>query len=244
MGDDAASWSNPSMEVLPWDSDWLGFPVARAVVCTTAEIVTAVAEGRALGIRLLYLIVRAAHESALAYAYANGAWMADVKLTYELDMVFPINRPHMQSLAVSYCQATICSPALYELAQQSSQYSRFRLDQLISDDACDELYAKWLQQCLLYGKVWTAERGGETVGLLAMNSRYGRASIELLSVNPAARQQGIGRGLLYLAWHQARCQYESVLQVATQEANQQAQQLYQRFGFQLVNREHMFHVWL
>ena len=48
------------VQLLAWDSEWLGFPVARLVVGadgSATAVSTTVAQCRASGIKLLYLLV-------------------------------------------------------------------------------------------------------------------------------------------------------------------------------------------
>ncbi|MDO7846747.1 GNAT family N-acetyltransferase [Hymenobacter sp. M29] len=236
--------NNARVERLAWDSAWLGYPVGRATAHTPQQVAAAVANSQSLGLQLLYLVVDAAAETAVASAQATGAWLADVRMTYRTslaDVAAPseVTPPP----GIDYLLVTQPSAVLNQLAQQSSQHSRFRRDANISDQACDQLYTEWLSQALASGGAWAAVRQGTPLGLLTLGTREGHASIELLAVSPAARHQRIGQGLVQVAQQEAHRQEREVLQVVTQQANRVAQLFYEHCGFRLARREYVFHLW-
>ena len=71
---------------LTWDSDWLGFPVARAALAATddpARVAALVAQCRAAGTRLLYLVLDPDQPATAQAAKVAGADLVDIKLTYQ-----------------------------------------------------------------------------------------------------------------------------------------------------------------
>ncbi|MDO7853071.1 GNAT family N-acetyltransferase [Hymenobacter convexus] len=234
---------NASVELLAWDSAWLGYSVGRATAHTPQQVTDAMANAQAAGLQLLYLVVDAGAEAAIASAQATAAWLADVRLTYAMALPGVALPNEAKTPGLAYQLVTEPSAALHQLAQQSSQYSRFRRDARIPAQACDQLYAEWLSQALASGTAWAAVRQGTPVGLLTLGVREGHASIELLAVSPAARHQRIGQGLVRVAQLEARRQGREALQVVTQEANRAAQLFYEHCGFRLARREYVFHLW-
>ena len=238
--------ARPVLQPLPWDSDWLGLAVARFVAGpdeTGAAVAAAIARGRATGVRLLYLVLAPGNAAQAAAAQAAGAALADVQLTYELelDAVAPSGSP---SAGVELARAETFTPALRELAWQSGEYSRFRRDARIGARAFQELYDQWLRQALAQGTVWAARAGAETVGLLALGTRGGHASIELLAVAPAARGRRVGHCLVQAARQTVRQGGATTLRVVTQGDNHPARHFYERCGFGLLRTAHLYHLWL
>lgn len=231
-----------NVQALAWDSNWLGFPVARFVVEGADEVAIAVAQCRAEGVRLLYLVLDPT-DTVAAAATAAGALLADVKLSYEKQLSAP-TMPFVPPVGTVLALATATTPQLEALALQSGEYSRFRRDIRIGTQAFEELYAHWLGKALSNGRVWAASKANDTVGLLAFGVRGGKASIELLAVAPTARRQHIGQCLVQLAEQEAQHQGYTMLQVVTQGANRPARHFYERCGFQVRQTEHIYHLWL
>ena len=235
------------VELLPWDSDWLGFPVARLVAGppgSATDVSAAVAQGRAAGIRLLYLVLDPTDVVASEAARAAGAELLDIKLTYELSLSTLV--PSVQEpVGIQLTQVVALTPALEKLAWQSGKYSRFRLDSRIGSPAFEALYTRWLSQSLAQGTVWAASNeNNEPCGLLAFGTRGGAASIELLAVAPAARRQRIGYFMVQAARQEAIRQGHAMVRVVTQDANQSARQFYEQCGFRLLDTAHYYHLWL
>ena len=240
---------SPKTEVplLAWDSEWLDFPVARFAAgprCAAAEVRAAVAQARAAGIRLLYLVLEPGNAPAAAAALASGAWLVDSKRTYQQPL--PTGPLPTAPSGINLTLSTTDTPELWQLAVQSGEYSRFRRDARIGPDAFEELYGQWLRRSLAQGLVWSAALANDPrpVGMLAFDASATYASIELLAVTPAARRHGIGRQLVQAARRAALRHGFSTLQVVTQELNQPACRFYERCGFELRRVEHIYHLWL
>ena len=236
----------PNPQPLPWDSKWLGYPVARLVVPAQhalASLAPTVAHCRATGVRLLYLVIAPEDNLTEAAAQAAGAWLADVKRTYRLELTtFP--GPVLPSGEVLVLPTQALTADLEQLAWQSGAFSRFRRDARIGSPAFEALYSRWLHQSLVEGKVWAASVDGKAMGMLAVAFRPQYVNIDLVAVSPAARRRGVGQLLLQAAAHEAQRLGHPALQVVTQGANRAACEFYERFGFRLLHTEQVYHLWL
>ena len=231
----------PVLEALPWDSAWLGLSVARLVAepaTTAAAVAAAVAQSQARGVRLLYLVLPAGSPAA---AEIDGAWPADVRLTYQWTAA-PVPAPAGGSL-LQLARLTEATPALRELAWQSGEYSRFRRDARIPPAAREALYAEWLARALGHDIVWGAWMADELVGMLAFEGGPNLARIELVAVAPTAQRCGVGQALVQAARHETHRRGLATLQVVTQQANAPARQLYERSGFRQIDARDVYHVW-
>ena len=236
------------LQLLSWDSDWLGFPVARLTVGAEGAanaVATAVAQCRAGGIRLLYLLVNPGDTLASTAAQATGAWLVDVRLTYRLTLAGATSLAPLPP-GIALATAKKFTSSLEELAWQSGEYSRFRRDARIGDVAFRTLYTRWLHHVLADGLVWVAATDSEkTAGMLAFEAHdHETASVALLAVTPTARRRHIGHYLVQMARQEARHRGCTELCVVTQGANQSARQFYERCGFKLLRTEHYYHLWL
>ena len=239
--------ASPDVQPLAWDSEWLGLPVAKIVVGasnTDIDVSAAVAQARATGIRLLYLIMSPENVPANAAARACGAWLADHKLTYQLSLQsasLPVS-----ASGITLTLATTSTSELQQLALQSGEYSRFRRDKNIGAPAFEKLYTKWLERSLEQDLVWAASLANDPrpAGMLAFALPAAYGSIELLAVAPAARRRGVGMQLVQAAQRASLQRGFSALRVVTQGINSPACRFYEQCGFRLLQSEHIYHLWL
>lgn len=235
------------LEPLAWDSEFLGFAVSRAVVPPpgAAAVAAVVAQARAQGARLLYLLLDPADEAAAAAACAACAHLADRKVTFSraVGAVPGQLADTEQVVAVSNF-----SPELEALAWQSGEYSRFRRDPGFAPDVFERLYSHWLRASL-NGELartvlaWAGPDGTPT-GLLTLQAHGVQASIGLLAVQAGQRGRGQGRALVAAALRTAQDWGCERLRVVTQLDNLPACRFYTSMGFAIEHQENVCHLWL
>ena len=237
-----------SLQPLAWDSDYLGFGVARLQAESLApdELTELIAEARAAGLRLLYLIATPADAASNASAHAAGAWLADRKVTFAMPVA-----PSEQGTAVGPAiqPTTAWTPQIESLALQSGEHSRFRLDTNFAPNVFAGLYQRWLQNSLNHQiarevLIFDANNTGHAQGLLTLGLKNGRADIGLLAVDAEARGQRIGQQLVAAARQRTAAWGLAELQVVTQLDNEPACGFYRRCGFREWQVEHIYHLWL
>jgi len=231
---------------LSWDSDFLGFPVARLTTTrqSASALRAAIAAARNAGQRLLYVVADPADAVVAAEVQTAGAWLADRKVTF----MMPLPPGSTWQPVAAIGTVTHYSPQLELLAWQSGEYSRFRLDTRFAPNVFQALYSQWLRNSLAGSisrrvLVWRDAAGREQ-GLLTLGEKNGRADIGLLAVDTAARGQRVGQQLVAAAQAQATAWGYTQLQVVTQLDNEPACHFYKKCGFQLVHEEHIYHLWL
>ncbi|MGY2133508.1 GNAT family N-acetyltransferase [Hymenobacter sp. HD11105] len=231
---------------LTWDSDFLGYAVARLNTAnlTPTEVAAAVGTAREAGIKLLYGIADPTTASLNAALQQQGGWLADRKTTFAIQARMPdetTSAPYIRS-------ATAYTPQLELLAWQSGEYSRFRLDPRFEVAVFQRLYSQWLRNSLAgtiarQVLVWRNAELQE-LGLLTLGEKNQRADIGLLAVDAIARGQRIGQQLIAAAHAWAISQGYAELQVVTQGDNVPACAFYTKCGFVPVHIEHIYHLWL
>ena len=244
--------NQPSVQLLEWDSEFLGFRVGRLAVqqLSVARLVILMDQSRAAGFRLIYLIADPADATTVATANRAGVWLADRKVTFARKTNIPL--PVRATTAVGsgdILNATVVTPRLEKLAWQSGEFSRFRRDVQFAPHVFVDLYRQWLQASFT-GELaqvvltYLSPTTGDETGLLTLAKQVGAARIGLLAVDSAARRQGIGQQLVEAARKQAQHWNCSYLQVVTQCDNGPACRFYQQCGFELVQEEYIYHLWL
>lgn len=235
-----------AVQPLSWDSDLLGFPVARLVTAGASHaVVTAALEGaRQNGIQLLYVVAGPHELEADAAVRQAGARLVDRKLTFAMSLLghLPAETPAAIGTATEY------TAQLESLAWQSGEYSRFRLDPRFDESVFRHLYSLWLRNSLTSAiarrvLVWRAPDGKE-LGLLTLGEKNKRADIGLLAVDASSRGQRVGQHLVAAALAQAQAWGYTELQVVTQRDNEPACRFYEKCGFALAHEEYVYHLWL
>jgi dTDP-4-amino-4,6-dideoxy-D-galactose acyltransferase len=240
------------LQHLSWDSEFFGYPVARieARSLEPLELASQIAIARNAGIRLVYLIAAPADEVSNFSAVQAGAWLADRKVTFVIT-VAPSERGTVQSTDIK--GTTAWTPELENLALQSGEYSRFRLDKHFSPDVFPRLYQQWLynslahqlaREVLVFTTISESGLSRKTLGLLTLGLKNGRADIGLLAVDERTRGQRIGQQLVTVAKQRTAEWGLSELQVVTQLDNATACGFYRRCGFCESQVEHIYHLWL
>ncbi len=235
-----------NVQPLPWDSDFLGYPVARLTTdnLTLREVKDAIDVAKQAGIKLLYSIADPTSTDLNAVLRQQGAWLADRKTTFAMSA-----RTIDVKTSISNIRPAIAhTPQLESLAWQSGEYSRFRLDPHFDTMLFRQLYSHWLRNSL-NGNIakqvlaWYNDEGQE-LGLLTLGEKNRRADIGLLAVEATARGQRIGQQLVTTAQEWAVGQGYTELQVVTQGSNRPACAFYEKCGFIVLHIENIYHLWL
>lgn len=237
----------PYIQPLPWDSNFLGFPVGRLVghSLTTSVLRDTLQAAHDDGWALLYWVVNPDDTQSKAAAQANQLHITDRRGLYalELEPAKPLPLP----LGVS--STTQLSTALTSLAVQSGQQSRFRLDPHFTEGVYERLYVHWIANSLSGEMahevlVYRATPDSPETGMLTLRRRPDHVEIGLIAVASTAQKQGIGRQLIQAARQRALAWDCRKIVAVTQLENEGACRFYERQGFHLEGEEHMYHLWL
>ncbi len=248
-----------SYELLPWDSEFFGFPIGRvSEPADSNSLADSVARADADGVRCLYYLVSADDPAALHEALRHGFQPYDIRVELERRLI----RPAEPSAAAS---STSCSalafprsdgvavreaeladePVLAELARQAITATRFTLDHHFPQERVPHLYAAWVRRGLRSAaarRVLIAEpAAGFLICGLAHEDSIG--SIELIGVASQFARRGIGPVLMHqahLIMREAGCHDARVV---TQGRNISAQRLYQGLGYRTRAVAWWLHRW-
>jgi dTDP-4-amino-4,6-dideoxy-D-galactose acyltransferase len=232
--------------LLDWDTEFFGFPVARADASeldrdSAAEIdMWCIAQG----VRCLYLMLDPEDEESAAAADADDYRLVDVRLTlrHDLDPVpapdpdVPIRGAELRDL-----------DALTALAGRSHRDSRFYHDGGFPPERCDALYATWIADAVRDPNRWVGVREveGRAVGYQAVRppGDAGVAVMEILAVDESHRREGIGRNLLFAGLRWGRSAGAIAVETATQERNRVSLETHLALGFVCTRRDAWHHKW-
>jgi dTDP-4-amino-4,6-dideoxy-D-galactose acyltransferase len=225
-------------EILPWDSEFFGFGVARLYASSlTPESVSKAKQWcQANQVRCLYWLSRADRTEV-----PSAFQLVDERVTY----VWNTHPIQSETTAVRpFLPADLDS--LENLARQSHRNSRFYSDPHFDKSKCDELYATWIRKsCRGWANaVWVSVVAENPVGYLTCHrGPDGSGSIGLVAVADNARGRGLGRQLVAAAQAYFHAEGVGQVSVVTQGKNEAAQRLYEVCGFECVSREFWYHFW-
>jgi dTDP-4-amino-4,6-dideoxy-D-galactose acyltransferase len=245
------SSNNPEpCELLEWDTAFWGFTVARVRGNRLDHDKLSAIDAwcARFDVRCLYLLAAADDFATTCLAENAQFRLVDVRMTYA--------RRTNEGLAPRASAATPLElrsaadgdiVALQQIARASYQDTRFYHDPRFKRDRCDDLYATWIERsCHGYADaVLVAGPAGEADGYVTCHGHRpdSPASIGLVGVRPDARGRGVASTLVAAAIDWFRAAGEHDVTVVTQARNLQAQRLYQRAGFSLVDVGLWFHRW-
>lgn len=237
-------------ELLEWDTDVFGFPVAR--VFDTGNRTTldrALNEARQAGVRLAYFLTESDELARVAQSSRGNRVSERVTFARELTVgdVDSILASANPAVVVEPWEGTTPTAELLHLARDAGRYSRFKVDPKVPNGVFEKIYDAWITNSLtrqIADEVMVIRDRSSLAGLVTLGSRQGRADIGLLAVAEEARGRGFGKALVRASLEWALREHFREAQVVTQGANLPACQLYTLCGYAIERAEHVFHFWL
>jgi dTDP-4-amino-4,6-dideoxy-D-galactose acyltransferase len=226
-----------------WDSDFFGFPVCRLNIYDKSDDLEYVASDlKRRKFRLCYIFCHCA-EAALS-AKAIGATQVDMKTVLEK----PVANSSLGSAeSTNDIALQTDRTQLLELALQSGEMSRFKVDPKMPEGKWRDMYSLWIDNSLSGAMADTilVERIERTVvGMISLKREQNIGEIGLFAVDQSVRGQGVGNKLLERSnrWHiDNGCSFG---RVTTQGNNAAALHVYVKHGYKVVSQTPILHLWL
>ncbi len=231
---------------MEWDSQFFGFKTARlqATVSDRRRLEDVLQKLRSEDVRLVYwsLPVEAPFDVA-----ELGGRLVDRKTTFVINIKSATAIRATPNIPVFACRAGLADNALYNLAMQAGEYSRFARDPQFPREKFQALYREWMRKCLtgeLADEVLAAGDARQPSGMITLSDRGDYGEIGLIAVDSAVRGRHVGEALVRAAqsWYFARGLMHA--QVVTQGDNLPACNLYKKCGYVVGQVEFFYHFWL
>jgi dTDP-4-amino-4,6-dideoxy-D-galactose acyltransferase len=176
--------------------------------------------------------------------------LLDTKLTFEKSLVknHLSSNPQIFDLLLEKDKINNLE-SLYQLAYQSGEYSRFKIDQNIGEFKFKLLYETWINNSLNYklaSNFLVFKLYNKILGLVTLKTDINdrTAKLGLLSVKELERGKGIGRSLLQESEIILLNAGVEKLSVETQKLNSLACNFYLKNNFLLQKTEYIYHFWI
>jgi dTDP-4-amino-4,6-dideoxy-D-galactose acyltransferase len=211
---------------LPFDSTLFGYPVGKCQVDESWNKTKLLEQ--ATHYRVVYIFSKFQLELA-----SKHFLLADIKLTFSKNLhgihsTDPEICPYFGEL----------TDQLLNLALESGVYSRFHTDPGFVGGEYEKLYQLWIEKALANKEVLLAEN---QAGFVSCSISGKLAQIGLIAVDKSQRGKGWGKKLVLAAEDFALQKGAQSMIIGTQQANIPASTLYQRLGYELVERIYIYH---
>lgn len=232
-------------ELLPWDSAFFGFTVARVLGDQLDETLLREIDSWSLAhnVALLYLDARIDDPITIRLARAGAFDLVDVRVVMDAP-----NPPQQEgSHPVDTRPATAEDlPGMTRIARGRFTDSRFYFDSHIPDERCEALYLRWVEESLrgYADRVFVAENDeicGFVTCHLEERGRTGR--LGLLAVDDRSHGRGVGKALVAAAQSWFRSKGAEGATVTTQARNIGGQRLFNNRGFRVSHVSLYYHKW-
>lgn len=232
-----------TLQALEWDSDFFKKKIAKIELHDIERNISQV--NRLIkdsSFDLIYCFAQAREgDVAFISSMLHHATWVDGKVTYLKtveDKVIKAN-PFLES-------AQQMDDDLCDLAIQTGVYSRFHVDKNFAQNDYKELYKKWIENSVnrtIADEVIVYKEAQKNLGMITLGVKNTRIDIGLLGVDEQARGKGIASGLLAYAEQYAEDKGFKEIQVVTQQQNEPACRLYEKYGFHVDSLINIFHIW-
>ncbi len=234
--------------LLPWDSSFFGFPIAKlsGVRLREADLPAIEKSCRLMGVKCLYFLADASWPETLEAAYKGGFMFVDMRWDLELS-VNEIGDGDSNPAGVRVAKEEEMS-LFQEMARRLHSNTRFFKDARFSRERAAELYAEWLRLSFQGPKktvLAVTTSSGRPAGYVACESgeSEGTGRIGLIGVDESARGHGLGTTLIRAAIAWLYSKGARRVRVATQADNIAAIRLYIAAGFSPAGVGTWFHRW-
>jgi ribosomal protein S18 acetylase RimI-like enzyme len=130
---------------------------------------------------------------------------------------------------------------LLNLVYISGQDSRFRVAPFFTEENFKNLYKRWIDRSIEDDKtnVLIYMQNDLILGFVTFSCLHTTASIGLIAVLPNTQGKGVGSKLIQAV--ENLLVNETILTVATQEKNKGACAFYNKNGFEIINKQYIYH---
>lgn len=230
---------------LEWDSEFFSFDVGRIHGKLKAKengknFIEIVKSNNA---RLIYYSSELKLEFSIINKIIGSIKLVDLKTTFL--KILPDCKRIIQPLIFSY-NKDYPEEKLIDLAIQSGEYSRFKVDKNIPDKKFKELYKLWIVNSVnrkFANEVLVYRVSNKIAGFVTLIEEDGVGSIGIIAVDKDQRGKGIGKILMNSAEYWFWNNNIRTIKVITQGENLPACMLYEKFGYHKIKQEYFYHIW-
>lgn len=172
--------------------------------------------------------------------------VVDVNVTFEINKKYVKKEQNIYSNITEFSKED--ETLILKIAESSFVYSRFHLDQYISNSLAERIKKMWIKNYIDKKRgvrLLVIKYEDEVAGFLAeIESKHEDKSvgvIDLISIDKNFQGKGLGKSLVDYWINDCTDKYD-ILRVGTQIANIPSMRLYESCGFQISNSLYIMHL--
>ena len=232
-------------EKLEWDSNFFGFDVA---LINTVESETSfektLNEIRIKNYKLIYIKTEPDNKRNNLLIKKNKGILVDQKVTFTTG-INTINKELISKNVTEY-QYNKLNKQLLNLAYQSGEYSRFRLDKNLPEETFHRMYKIWIERSVkkeMAENIFVYKVGDYIAGMITLSVSANIGIIGLIGVDSNFRSRKIGQKLIEKTREYFLLKDIKKINVVTQLANKIACDFYKKCDFKTSGIENIYHIW-
>lgn len=168
---------------------------------------------------------------------------SETKVVYNKNLV---NLNPNNSQVIELFETNYSINELNQLAFESGNHSRFKLDNRIENRKFEELYELWVKNSInktFADQVFVYLHQTRIAGFVSYKVVGSYAAIGLIAVSKEFQGKGIGRELLFKVENEILKKGINELRIPTQEENHQACGFYEKLGYKKYEITNISHYW-
>ena len=175
-----------------------------------------------------------------------SALLVDEKVTYA--RIIDEDEGDVPEVNIHVYSEVVVSDKMLDIAIQTSEHSRFRVDPNFQNEEFKKLYYQWVKNAVENrkdGELFTYEEGETLKGLIYLKEVSEKiGSISLIGVDQSSRGEQIGTKLINQSLSYFKRKNINEIQVVTQKQNVLACNFYEKNNFNLIDTVNVFHIWI
>jgi dTDP-4-amino-4,6-dideoxy-D-galactose acyltransferase len=230
------------IKYLHWDSVFFNKKIGRIDIENINELKFLLYNAKNCGYQLIYVFgceVFYAEDEILKQF--NGH-LADRKVLFKKELQTLSETPAF----VHEYKNEILTSELLQLAYQSGEYSRFKLDNNFREGDFYRMYKTWLEKSIkeqMADKIFIISEENLIKAMVTLKINAEKGHIDLIAVSPEAQRKGYGKALITACENELLSKNIFTLEVPTQFENKQACTFYKKCGFAIHSITNIYHFW-
>jgi len=231
------------IKYLLWDSGFFGKQIGKIDLELSNDLNNLLSDAKKSGYQLIYVFCNDNLAiDAETLKHYNGKCV-DRKILYEKEC----KTTNEQATFVSEYKSNLLTKELEQLAYESGNYSRFKLDENFTKEDFYKMYRIWIENSInhqIADHVYVVKENDQIKGMVTLKINKDNGQIGLIAISPEAQGKGYGKSLISACEKKLSIFNIFKLEVPTQLENKQACRFYEKCGFQIKSAINIYHFWL
>ena len=233
-------------EIVEWDSNFFELKVAKVNSFDSKKEFDEIKEELIYNKVELAYVFSEPNSKMDAVLKQEQVFLADEKVTFARKIIEFEQKVGLEN--IEEYKGTFVTDKMLDIAIQTSEFSRFRIDCNFKKEEFKNLYYQWIKNAVenqANGKLFVFQNKDLLKGLVYLKEIDDtKGSISLIGVDQGYRGEQIGTKLI----HQAIAHFNNLgkkeVQVVTQKANVLACNFYTKNGFEIMDSVNVYHLWV